>query len=62
VAGAVGTAAMNVRGVIVDADLDEADPLGDLGALVVAVRRYREFGVDLSPSGLQGTASEQEEG
>ncbi len=47
VAGAVGAAAaVNVGAVIADGNFDEADPLADFSALVVAVRRYREFGVD----------------
>jgi hypothetical protein len=61
VSGAVGpTAAVNVREMIVDADFDEADPLGDLGARVVAVGRYGEFGVDLRPRGFDWSASEQQ--
>jgi hypothetical protein len=46
---------------IMDADFDEADPLGDLGALVVAVGRNGKFGVDLSLNGSEGPASEQQQ-
>jgi len=62
VAGPVGaTAAVNIGGMILDADSDEADPLGDFGALVTAVGRCGQFGMDLRPRGLKRNASKQQE-
>src|SRR5262249_49724109 len=62
VTGAVGaTAAVNVGGVVGDADLNQADPLGNFGALVVSVRRGGKFGVNLSASGLERNETEQQQ-